>query len=76
MNYRQSPIHAGGLENPLILNFKSLRFSTHIKMKEFVTSLFSFNFVAKRAEPSSSGKEEEINLLIQESSESGSEVDK
>ena len=45
-------------------------------MKEFVTSLFSFNFVAKGAEPSSSGKEEEINLLIQESSESGSEVDK
>lgn len=45
-------------------------------MKKSVTSLFSFDFVAKEAEPSSSGKEEEINLLIQESSESGSEVDK
>ena len=76
VNYRPSPIHAWGLENPLILNFKSLRFSTHLKMKKFVTSLFSFDFVAKEAEPSSSGKEEEINLLIQESSVSGSEVDK
>lgn len=61
-------------------------------MKEFVTSLYSFDYVAKEIEPlSSSDKEDEINVFIQESqpnqkrrksiseasaSESDSEVDK
>ena len=36
-------------------------------MKEFVTSLYSFDYVAKETEPSSSDKEDEINLFIQES---------
>lgn len=37
-------------------------------MKEFVTSLYSFDYVAKETEPSSSSdKEDEINLFIQES---------
>ena len=38
-------------------------------MKESVTSLYSFDYVAKEAEPSSS-------VLIQESSESDSEIAK
>lgn len=38
-------------------------------MKEFVTSLYSLDYVAKEAEPSSS-------VLIQESSESDSEIAK
>ena len=45
-------------------------------MKEFVISLYSFDYVAKETEPSSSCENEEINLLIQESSESDSEVAK
>ena len=37
-------------------------------MKEFVTSLYSFDYVAKETEPlSSSDKEDEINVFIQES---------
>ena len=35
-------------------------------MKVFVTSLYSFDYVAKETEPSSSDEEEEINLPIQE----------
>ena len=37
VNYRPSPIPVGGLEIKLNLNFKSPRYITHIKMKEFVT---------------------------------------
>ena len=67
VNYRPSPILTGGLEIPMVLNFKSLRYITHIKMKEFVTSLYSFDYVAKETQPSLSDEEEEINLLIEES---------
>ena len=72
MDYRPSPIPAGGLEIPLVLNFKSSSYVTHMKMKEFVTSLYSYEFIAKETEPLSS--DEEIDLLIQESSESDSEL--
>ena len=37
-------------------------------MKEFVTSLFSFDYIAKETEPLSSDEEKEINLIIQKSS--------
>lgn len=45
-------------------------------MKEFVTLLSTFDYVAKDTEPSSSGEEDKINLLIQESSESNTVVAK
>ena len=37
-------------------------------MKEFVTSLFSLDYIAKETEPSSSDEDKEINLIIQKSS--------
>ena len=43
-------------------------------MKEFVTSYYSLDYKSKETEPASSEDEEMINLLIQESSESKSEV--
>lgn len=42
VQYRPSPIPAGGLEIPLLLTFKSRRYITHTKMKEFVTTLYSY----------------------------------
>ena len=54
VNYRPSPIPVGGLEIKLNLNFNSRRYITHIKMKEFLTWLYSFDYVAKITEPSSS----------------------
>ena len=43
-----------------------------MKIKEFITSLYSYEFIAKETEPLSS--DEEINLIIQDSSERVSEV--
>ena len=43
-------------------------------MKEFVTSCYSFNYVAKDIELPSSHEDEKNNLLTQESSESNSEA--
>ena len=45
-------------------------------MKEVVTSIYSFDYVAKEIEPPSSHEDEKNNLLSQESSESNSEVTK
>ena len=60
------------LEVTLNLNFKSSRYVKHINTKEHVTSLCSYKFIAKEIELLSS--DEEINLLIQESSQYDSEV--
>ena len=60
------------MEVTLHLNFKSSRYVIHINTKEHVTSLYSYKFIEKEIEPSSS--DEEINLLIQESSQGDSEV--
>ena len=70
IDYRPSPIPAGGLEIPLTLNFKSPRYITHTKMKEFMSTLYSFDYNGnKEDEKNESSSDEEINLLINESSE-------
>ena len=61
VNYRPYPITARGSEIPLIVTFKSPHYIIIIKMKEFVTSLCSFDFIAKETEPLSSDEEKEIN---------------
>ena len=72
-NYRPSPIPAGGLEIPMILNFKSTRYLTHKKRKEFMTSLYSYEY-EPQTETSPSDDEEEIDLIIEELSDDNSEV--
>ena len=42
-----SPVSAGGLEIPLKLTFKSPNFITHQKMKDFMTTLYSYGQEAK-----------------------------
>ena len=42
-----APIHAGGLEIPLELTFKSPSFITHQKMKNFMTNLYPYDYEAK-----------------------------
>ena len=72
--YRPSPIPAGGLEIPLMLTFKSKRFVTHQKMKDFMTSLYSYEYEP----PEINSKDEEnddINSIIeQDEDEEDSEV--
>ena len=70
IDYRSSPTPAGGLEIPLTLNSKSPRYITHTKMKEFMSTLYSFDYNGnKEDERDESSSDEEINLLINESSE-------
>ena len=38
-----SPIPSGGLEIPLILTFRSVRFVTHERMKQFMTKLYNYD---------------------------------
>ena len=49
----------------MILNFKSTRYVTHKKMKEFVTSFYSYEY-KPQTETSPSDDEEEIDLIIEE----------
>ena len=70
IDYRPSSVPTGGLEIPLTLNFKCPRYVTHTKMKEFMSTLYSFDYNGnKEDERDESPSDEEINLLINESSE-------
>ena len=78
IQYKPSPIPAGGLEIPLTLTFKSPRYATHLKMKEFVSTLYSFEYDVKNGSNESESDEdvdEEINICIQESDESSEASD-
>ena len=78
IDYRTSPIPAGGLEIPLTLNFKCPRYIIHTKMKEFMSTLYSFDYNGnKEDERDESPSDEGINLVINElleESRSNSEV--
>ena len=41
--YRPSPIPSGGLEILLMMTFRSPRYITHHKMKDFMTKLYCYN---------------------------------
>jgi len=59
--YRPSPIPAGGLEIPLLLNFRSPRYVTHQKMKEFLDKLYSWDFEGSESkEDDDEEKDDEI----------------
>ena len=62
--YRPYPIAAGGLEIPLLLNFKSTRFITHQKMKGFMTSLYSYEY-EPHVTTKTDDEENEINFMIE-----------
>lgn len=73
VQYRPSPIPAGGLEIPLLLTFKSRRYITHTKMKEFVTTLYSYEYTGTREQVESESSDDEINFFITESTDSEGE---
>ena len=45
--HQPSLIPAGGLEIPLKLTFESPNFMTHLKMKDVITNLYSYDYEAK-----------------------------
>ena len=70
IDYRPSPIPAEWLGISFTLNFKSPHYITHTKMKEFMSALYSFDYNGnKEDERNESSLDEEINVLIKESSE-------
>ena len=72
--YRPYPIPAGGLEIPLMLTFKSTRFVTHQKMKDFMTSLYSYEYEPQEIN-SKDEENDDINFIIeQDEDEEDSEV--
>ena len=72
--YRPFPIPAGALEIPLMLTFKSTRFVTHQKMKDFMTSLYSYEYEPKEIN-SKDEENDDINFIIeQDEDEEDSEV--
>lgn len=54
------PIPTSELKIPLILVFKSPRYVTPMKIKEFITWLHSYEFIAKKTEQLSSDEENNI----------------
>ena len=72
--YRPFPVPAGGLEIPLMLTFKSTRFVTHQKMKDFMTSLYSYEYEPQEIN-SKDEENDDINFVIeQDKDEENSEV--
>ena len=72
--YWPSPIPAGGLEIPLMLTFKSTRYVTHQKMKDFMTSLYSYEYEPQKIN-SKDEENDDINFIIeQDEDEENSEV--
>ena len=72
--YWPSPVPAGGLEIPLMLTFKSTRFVTHQKMKDFMTSLYSYEYEPQEIN-SKDEENDDINFIIeQDEDEEDSEV--
>ena len=67
MKYCASPIPARGLKIPLRFSFKSTRFITDTKMKDFITCLYSYKY---DAEDEYDGEDdEEINFVIEDDDE-------
>ena len=55
--HRPSPIHSDGLEIPLMMTFRSPRYITHQKMKDFMTKLYCYDHkpVTENVESNSDG---------------------
>ena len=61
--YRPSPISSGGLEIPLLFKFSCPKQKTFEKMKNFVDSLYHYNYSGVNDEESSD--EEEAAIVIE-----------
>ena len=68
--YRPSSTPAGGLKIPLMLSFKSLRYLTHQKIKNFLAQLYSWDFEAKNESETEVQNEEAIEIIIEEDEDS------
>ena len=64
--YRPSPIPSGGLEISLMMTFKSPRYITHQKMKDFMTKLYCYDHKPVTENVESDSDSDEFHIEIKE----------
>ena len=64
-HYRPLPVPSGGLEIPLMMTFRSSRYITHQKMKEFMTNRYCYDRkpVTENVESNSDSDEFHIEII-------------
>ena len=64
--YRPSPIPSGGIEIPLMMTFRSPRYITHQKMKDFMTKLYCYDHKPVTESVESDLDSDEFHIEIKE----------
>ena len=64
--YRSSPIPSGGLEIPLMMTFRSPRYITHQKMKDFMAKLYCYDHKSVTENVESDSDSDEFHIEIKE----------
>ena len=64
--YRPSPIPSSGLEIPLMMTFRSLRYITHQKRKGFMTKLYCYDHKSVTENAESDSDSDEFHIEIKE----------
>ena len=64
--YRPSPIPSGGIEIPLMMTFRSPRYITHQKMKDFMTKLYFYDHKPVSENVESDSDSDEFHIDIKE----------
>ena len=62
-NYKPSPIPAGGLEVPLLLTFSVKNEEIFEQMKEFVTTLYDYEYTGMKEDESEDEKSDHENVI-------------
>ena len=65
-HYRPSPNPSGGLEIPLMMTFRSPRYITHQKMKDFMTKLYCYDHKPVTENVESDSDSDEFHIEIKE----------
>ena len=75
INYKVSPIPAGGLEVPLLLTFSVKEDRIYSLMKDFVNNLYDYNYTRKHKKIGSeeSDEDDEVEIVINEDNEKSEE---
>ena len=64
--YRSSSIPSGGLEIPLMMTFRSPRYITHQKMKDFMAKLYCYDHKSVTENVESDSDSDEFHIEIKE----------
>ena len=62
-NYKPSPIPTGGLEVPLLLTFSVNNEQTFEQMKEFVTTLYDYEYTGMKEDESEDEDSDDENVI-------------